>query len=167
MTQRPGEEGLASFDQDEAYRLVYTEARRSIDWQESNVDHIRERSGTLLAAAAIVTSFLGGANFTDRGWLSWLALLAFVGAAITCLLILWPFGGWGWRHSARMIRENYLDPGNPPVSSLAELYAGLAQDLEERQEGNQAGVERLFRAFALALGLVASEVVLLLLELLV
>jgi len=60
--------------------------------QQAEIDSFRSRAGLLLSSAAITTSFLGAHSF-DGGSLtatSWLALLAFIGAAAISLAILWP-----------------------------------------------------------------------------
>jgi hypothetical protein len=45
--------------------LVYEQALRGIDEQRKRVDDLRGRASTLLAAAAIVTSFLGAEALRD------------------------------------------------------------------------------------------------------
>jgi hypothetical protein len=47
------------------YELAYDEARRALDAQESVVNELRTRSGVLIAAAAITTSFFGGRALSD------------------------------------------------------------------------------------------------------
>ena len=42
-----------------AFRLAYEEAKRGLDDQEQAVVELRPRAGTLIAAAAITTSFFG------------------------------------------------------------------------------------------------------------
>jgi hypothetical protein len=44
----------------DGYALAYDEAKRALDEQERVVAELRSRAGTLIAAAAITTSFLGG-----------------------------------------------------------------------------------------------------------
>lgn len=47
------------------YELAYEEAKRALDAQESVVNELRTRSGILIAAAAITTSFFGGRALDD------------------------------------------------------------------------------------------------------
>jgi hypothetical protein len=64
---------------------------RSLARQEAQLDAMRSRAGILLSAAAIATSFLGGAALSDHrpdGW-TWLAIASFAGLAISALVILW------------------------------------------------------------------------------
>jgi hypothetical protein len=42
-----------------AFRLAYEEGKRGLDDQERAVAELRSRAGTLIAAAAITTSFFG------------------------------------------------------------------------------------------------------------
>jgi hypothetical protein len=51
---------MASSEPDpEEYRLGYEEAKRGLEDQERAVVELRARAGTLIAAAAITTSFFG------------------------------------------------------------------------------------------------------------
>jgi hypothetical protein len=45
--------------------LAYEEAKRALDAQQSVVNELRTRSGILIAAAALTTSFFGGRALTD------------------------------------------------------------------------------------------------------
>lgn len=44
----------------QGYELAYVEAKRAFEDQERTVVELRSRAGTLIAAAAITTSFFGG-----------------------------------------------------------------------------------------------------------
>jgi hypothetical protein len=62
------------------YGLVFEEAVRALDDQRSVLDNMRTRSGIVLSAAAVTTSFFGGLALRDGspGWLGWAAVVAFV-----------------------------------------------------------------------------------------
>jgi hypothetical protein len=72
------------------YEVAYREAARALDEQLKVFDGVQTRTGTLIAAAAIVTSFLGGQALTSggpAGW-TWIALAAFAGLLVVPLLVL-------------------------------------------------------------------------------
>jgi hypothetical protein len=62
-----------------AYELAYQEGVRALDEQRVVIDAFRTRAGLLLSAAAIATSFLGGAALrSGTSLLTWMAIGAFV-----------------------------------------------------------------------------------------
>jgi hypothetical protein len=76
--------------------IVYEAGRHALSDQESFVSGIRQRTGTLLAAHALVASFLGATAIRAEGlhaW-SWLALLSLVAGLIIAALLLaqWRLG---------------------------------------------------------------------------
>ena len=70
--------------------MAFTEARRALEDQERAVNELRTRSGVLIAAAAITTSFFGGAVIADgdlgaSGWVA-VSFLFVVGASVLVLI---------------------------------------------------------------------------------
>jgi hypothetical protein len=70
---------IASSDPDpDAFRLAYEEARPGLDDQERAVVELRSRAGTLIAGAAITTSFFGSQALRHHvhvmGWVAMAAL---------------------------------------------------------------------------------------------
>lgn len=148
------------------YRLAYEEALYATTDQAGVLDGLRARAGTILAAAAIVTSFLGGqALATDRiaarppvGFFAWLAISAFILSALCTLWVLMPFGG-RISLSAREILaivEARLTT-NDPVS-VAETYQELALRHEINYEENAQKMKPLFWAFRGAVFFLTVEV---------
>src|SRR4051812_12747914 len=73
--------------------LVYELALRSLDQQERELSELRARTNTLIAASALIASFLGAAAIREHHGLSTLSVLALVVLAITgalSLIVLWP-----------------------------------------------------------------------------
>lgn len=73
--------------------ITYEAGRHALTDQESLVAGIRQRTGTLLAAHALVASFLGATTIRAQGlepW-GWIALVALVGGLVVaaCLLAPW------------------------------------------------------------------------------
>jgi hypothetical protein len=70
--------------------VTYEAGRHALADQESLVSGIRQRTGTLLAAHALVASFLGGTTLTSRaldGW-GWAALVSLVLGLVVAALLL-------------------------------------------------------------------------------
>jgi hypothetical protein len=73
--------------------IVYELALRSLDQQERELGELRARTNTLVAAAALIASFLGAAAIHEHGGLSvWsiIALTVLVATGGLSLYVLWP-----------------------------------------------------------------------------
>ncbi len=73
--------------------ITYEAGRGALGDQESLVAGIRQRTGTLLAAHALVASFLGGTTLRDQGLsaLGWVALVALVLGLVAAAILLAPW----------------------------------------------------------------------------
>lgn len=143
--------------------LVYELAQRSIQAQESKLDELRARSGTLIAAAAIVTSFLGGVAFDGKvGWLGWAAVGVFVVLMVLSVWIGLPVS-WRFRPAARDVVKVYLEDADGPVS-IAETRLGLADDMQGAERENDPKLSHRYWAFTAASVLLVVEIVLWMLE---
>lgn len=73
--------------------ITYEAGRSALSDQESTVAGIRQRTGTLLAAHALVASFLGSTAVRSHGlhaW-SWIALTALMLGLLTAAVLLAPW----------------------------------------------------------------------------
>lgn len=73
--------------------ITYEAGRSALADQESLVAGIRQRTGTLLAALALVASFLGATTVKAKGLhaLSWVALAALVLGLLAAAILLAPW----------------------------------------------------------------------------
>jgi hypothetical protein len=73
--------------------ITYEAGRHALADQESLVAGIRQRTGTLLAAHALVASFLGATTIRSQGLqpLGWIALVGLVGALVVAACLLSPW----------------------------------------------------------------------------
>jgi hypothetical protein len=73
-------------------RLAYEQATHALAQQQQLLDGLRGRAGTLLSAAAISTSFLGGEALAAGPVraTTWIATCCFVVVGMTSTAILWP-----------------------------------------------------------------------------
>ena len=145
------------------YEVAYKEAARALDEQLKVFDGVQGRTGTLVAAAAIVTSFLGGQALTaggPEGW-TWIALAAFAGLLVLALLVLRHPKPVTAASPSRLI-PTYIEAepsrdveaevisqegGVSVLTPLALLYRDLSLYMEESHHTNSEEVERLRRLF--------------------
>lgn len=128
----------------EAHRI----AAQALGQQEQALTELRTRTGTLLTAASLIASFLGGQALAREGLSLWiiLALVAFGISVVLCIYVLLPKDGlifaldapetYGALYGVRDDEE--------------ELDRRLAYWLQSFREANHPTVQRLTRAFELA-----------------
>jgi hypothetical protein len=135
-------------------QIAYEAGRSALADQESFVAGVQLRTGTLLAAHALVASFLGGATLREEGLSvpAWVALISLgIGLAIAAVL-LFP---WRLRFAvdARSIyaRLQAQATAEAPLGTFAWLAdAGYAhQELQEENAVRVRQMSRLFGALAL------------------
>ena len=73
--------------------IAYEAGRAALADQETLVAGVRQRTGTLLAAHALVASFLGATavRATGFGWLAWIAVVALVLGLVVAAVLLAPW----------------------------------------------------------------------------
>jgi hypothetical protein len=140
------------------YALVFSEARRALDDQERALSDVHSRTGVLLSAAAIATSFLGGQALTDHhntGW-TWTAFALFVGVAVLTLLVLWPTKSWTFSIDPATTLAEYAETDSP--ASIERAHRDFALSMGESYDEQEPQIERLTNAFRLATVALALEV---------
>jgi len=141
------------------YRLAYDASVRAIEDQARVLEDLRSRAGTMFAATALVTSFVGGTALSnsEAGVTVLTAVGAFVAAALLTLLILWPFR-LRLSLSAREIiaKLDGLD-GSARVEP-ASLLRELGLQLEIIYDRNARTIRPLFWCFRLAILFLTLEV---------
>lgn len=117
------------------YGLVYDEAVRALDDQRSVLDNMRTRSGIVLSAAAITTSFFGGLALRDGdpGPLAWGAVAAFVVCGVAGLATLFPLERWEFRASPASLIA-LIDRASP---SLEAIQRDLSLHMERSWLANE------------------------------
>jgi hypothetical protein len=130
------------------YELAYREGVRELDHQQSTLDELRSRAGTLLAASALATSFLGAAALPDGTpwtWWVYVAVTAFAAGILLSLAVLWPLTEWRFVNSPQKVIDDYVE-GEPPAS-LAETYRDLALHAAQHATHNGKRLRWLFWGF--------------------
>jgi hypothetical protein len=136
--------------------LAYELALRALDHQDGLLDELRARTGTLLAAASIVASFLG-ATAIDRGGLGFLAvgaLVAFVMSIGASVYVLLPKRSLVFSINGPVVIEEAISA----QLDLAETYLQLAYWTEDFRSANVETVNRLFTWYRVAVFALLAEV---------
>lgn len=147
--------------------MLYEASIRSLNRQGAALDNIRARAGTLLAGAAIVTSFLGAEALKDPGatqgsldrslqfWES-VAIAAFVALAIAILVVLWP-RKFKIRISAGYYLKNHIEVDEPWTTDRLQRNLALWQEIHVDE--NQKKLDWMMRWFEAGSILLVIEVV--------
>jgi hypothetical protein len=138
--------------------LGYELSLKAIEEQESRLADIRGRTGTLLAAASLAASFLGGqsigaGDLSTLGVLALVAYVACVGACIKVLLshrLVLAFRGSVLVDAAR-------EAAVPDVDEALEAATGWMERFVDRNHAQIDGLSRWYTGACLALG---TEIVL-------
>jgi hypothetical protein len=139
--------------------IAYEASVRAIEWQWATLEGIRARAATLLAAASLVTAFLGGQNISalNVGFWEAAAITLFLGAVALCLMILWPQGDWTFALSASILLEDHAE--TRPPTPVPEMQSSLARAIERHYDANQKKINRLANYFRWASLCLSLEVV--------
>jgi hypothetical protein len=145
--------------------LVYDEARYLLEQQQSILDGLRSRAGAVFATSSVSTSFLAGLTLKNSGLdeVAWSAIGCFLTVGLLSVAVLWPWYGWIFSLSPRILLVDYVE-ADPPAS-LEEMHRDLALYAEAHYDFNQVRLQRLVWAFQAAVGLLVLEVVLWVIEL--
>ena len=150
----------------EAERLVYEESVRTLEQQRDLLDGLRNRSGTLLAAASVATAFLSAQALVPRQALdrvAWSAIVLFCAVVLLTVAVLIPWR-WTFAHHPHSLIGVHLEWENPPQdwrpSSLHEIYRDLSYWNGVHYEENGRKLQVMFAVFALASLALAAEIVL-------
>jgi hypothetical protein len=127
--------------------LTYEQAQKALEQQERQVNELRQRTGTLLAAAALTASFFGAAAL-GRDGVALPIVLAGIALAITVLsglYVLYPHE----MEFATDARRLY-DALEPDHDDPERLQLRLAFGLRDTREENGRRVDWLARCLAIA-----------------
>lgn len=128
-------------------QIVYEQAQKALEQQERQVNELRQRTGTLLAAAALSASFFGAAA-VGRDGVAVPVVLAGTALAITVLsglYVLYPHELEFSIDARRLYDDLALDERDPERFLLR-----LAFGLRDTRERNSPSVDRLARCLAIA-----------------
>jgi uncharacterized membrane protein len=131
-------------------QIAYDAGRTALADQQTLVAAIQQRTGTLLAAHALVASFLGSATLRERG-LSVPALLAVISLGIALIIAAVLLGPWRLRFAIdahdlyedlrRGITPCVITPGAAAEAPDASAAAGFFY--QQLQRDNASRVRRM------------------------
>jgi hypothetical protein len=152
---------IASSEPDpEAFRLAYEEAKRGLDDQEQAVVELRSRAGTLIAAAAITTSFFGSQALRNHVHvMGWIAIGCFVALGASVLVILWPRRDWEFTLSPQRFISTYLEPTDGDPLPLPSIHRDLALHMGRSAALNRRQLRWLMIAFRAGALFLMAEVI--------
>ena len=134
--------------------IVYELALRSLEQQERELSELRARTNTVIAASALIASFLGAAAIRDHGGLSVWSVVALLILGVTgglSLLVLWPRE----LRFAFDARKTYAEL-YPLLDNVADAQLRVAYGARDRYRANKRTIDWLelaFQAAVLTLGL--------------
>jgi hypothetical protein len=138
--------------------LSYDAAVRALDVQERAVEHLRARTGMLLAASSVTASLLGAPALQrvgGLGALDGLALFALASSICLCVYVLAPKGGFVFSLSASTMYESLAELGDDD----AEVRRRLVYWLEGFWKSNQDKLEDLDRYYVAAAAALMLQIV--------
>jgi hypothetical protein len=146
-------------DKDILYRVAYDEAVRALSEQQVAIDSVRSRTGLLLSAAAVTTSFLGAQALKvgDPTPAAWLAMAGFAGVSLASLAILWP-RRWEFFTGPAEIIDTYIEADEPARVEL--VHRDLSIHMLSSYNDNKVGLGQLALFFQIGSCLLTVEVVL-------
>lgn len=126
------------------YQIAYQESQRTLDDQQDELNHMRDRSVSFIAFVGAATAFLVGTGLTDTHRDGVFYLIASLASLVTLAMIvlMWlllkPSYGkkWNYRLSAKVLIAEWIEK-DVPAPSKGELVRGLAETYDEMQAENE------------------------------
>lgn len=148
-------------DEDERYEFLLEQVQRSLTQQQGSLDNLRARAGTIVATAALVSSFFGtrvfdGTSLAAAGVV--FIVVAIVGLVVTivaALRILSPYE-WKWGFDGYALMRDYLE-ATPPVS-FGNMRRGVAWHMQADVNHNVTRLDHLYKCLSLAIGALGVQV---------
>jgi hypothetical protein len=141
-----------------AYALAFAESGRALDAQERLMNDLVSRAGLLMAAAAVTTSVFGGQTLAHghTGPAVWVATIAFIGAGLMVIDVLWPRQRWEFEMKPTDVLSEYIEPADIPV---AMIHRDLAIHRTASFHRNTRRLRRASGSLRVGMGLLVVEVV--------
>eukprot|EP01035_Chromulina_nebulosa_P006096 gene6096-8260_t len=143
---------VAPSESDPRLTLIYEESIRALHHQQSFVENMNSRAGSLIFATAFANSLLGSRALADGlGTWDWIAasLLFVIGALI--VFMLWPYHRYSFSFDPEDLLRTYVD--GERAATLSEMHRALALRLKSDMASNWRIISRL--RTALQVGLIA------------
>lgn len=129
-------------DRETKYTIAYEEALRAISDQQTALDALQTRAGTVVSAGAIATGLIGvsASRGTGFGLPEFLAIVFLLAIVVLTGFILWPRREWRFHFRSSDLQWNYIEGPNPLDASL--MKRDLALHLEAYFRVNALSLDR-------------------------
>jgi hypothetical protein len=141
---------MSDAEDDPRLSFVYAEAVRGLTQQQTLVEGMNMRAGSLIFATAFVNSLLGNRALSDGlGAFDWLAMamLFTIGGLVVCMV--WPYDQYKFRFAPSTLLNQYAE-GKAPVG-LPAMHRALALRIEADMAENWTIIQRLRMTLQIAL----------------
>jgi len=138
--------------------LAFGLSLRSLDRQERVVEELRARTGVLLAATALVASFLGGRALASDAtpWITLPGVAASVASIVLAVYLIAPKSKLEFALDGAAVYEHFVREGG----DLVEAQRTLAYWVSDAWNSNQSVIDGLVRLFAIACAALIAAVLL-------
>ena len=143
-------------DDDPRLAFIYQEAVRGLLHQQNVVADLNTKAGTLIFAAAFVTSLLGSRALSDGlGFWDWTAVASLFGIGALIAFMLWPFYNYTFRFDPEELLNQYVD--SDTVATMSAIHRALALRIKEDMINNWRIIQRIRVALQFSLILLLVE----------
>lgn len=155
---RAGREGVFEQDRDDPrLAFIYQESIRALNHQQTLVENMSSRAGSLIFATAFVNSLLGSRALSDGlGTWDWIAaaLLFLIGALI--VFMLWPYHRYSFRFDPDELLRQYVE--GPRPTTLSGMHRALALRVRADMDNNWQIIRLLRIALQVSLVLLLLDI---------
>ena len=136
--------------------LAYALSLRALEQQERVLEELRARTGVLLAATALVASFLGGRALSSAAspWFTLPGVAAATASILLAVYLLAPKSKLEFALDGAAVYEHFAGEG----ADIPETHRTLAYWLSDAWASNQETIDRLVRLFAFACAALVAAV---------
>ncbi|MDX8448706.1 hypothetical protein [Mesorhizobium captivum] len=137
-------------DDDPRLAFIYQEAVRGLTHQQTVVENMNTRAGSLIFATAFANSLLGGAALSNGlGLWDWTAVALLFGIGGLIVFMLWPYHQYAFRFDPEELLNQYVDGDR--LATMSAMHRALALRIKADMAGNWRIIQRLRVALQIAL----------------
>ncbi|MDX8494659.1 hypothetical protein RFN29_24105 [Mesorhizobium sp. VK22B] len=137
-------------DDDPRLAFIYQEAVRGLTHQQTVVENMNTRAGSLIFATAFANSLLGGAALSNGlGLWDWTAVALLFGIGGLIVFMLWPYHQYAFRFDPEELLNQYVDGDR--LATMSAMHRALALRIKADMAGNWRIIQRLRMALQIAL----------------
>jgi hypothetical protein len=144
-------------DNDARLAFVYEEAVRGLTHQQTVVENMNTRAGSLIFATAFANSLLGSAALSNGlGPWDWAAVALLFGIGGLIVFMLWPYHQYTFRFDPEELLHQYVDAQKP--ATMSAMHRSLALRIKADMTANWRIIQRLRAALQIALILLLLDI---------